>query len=61
VVKKLERAEWNWHVLGMLGLVHESRGGLTARMGKAEQARADVQAAATYLTQSKKAQARVLR
>ena len=61
VVKKLERAEWNWQVLGMLGLVHESRGGLTARMGKAEQARADVRAAATYLTQSKKAQAGVLR
>ncbi len=61
VVKRLERAEWNWQVLGMLGLVHEARGGIAGRMGRAEQAQEDAQAAATYLAQSRKARAGVLR
>ena len=61
VVKRLERAEWNWQVLGMLGLVHEARGRIAGRMGRAEQAQADAQAAATYLAQSRKARAGVLR
>ncbi|MCK4849719.1 MAG: hypothetical protein KAT11_00130 [Phycisphaerae bacterium] len=61
VVKRLERAEWNWQVWGMLGLVHEARSRIQGRMGRAEQAQADAQAAAIYLAQSKKARAGVLR
>ncbi len=61
VVKRLERAQWNWQVWGMLGLVHEARSRIQGRMGRAEQAQTDAQAAATYLAQSKKARAGVLR
>ncbi len=61
VVKKLERAQWNWQVLGMLSLVHEARGMIAERMGGAELAQADAQLANTYLAHSKKARSGVLR
>ena len=61
VVKELARAKWNWQILGMLGLVHEARAGIAQRMGRTEEAQADAQVATTYLAQSKKARAGVLR
>ena len=57
VAERLRRDKWNWQVLGMLGIVHEARG----RMSESEQAVEDAQTAATYLAESKKARAGVLR
>lgn len=61
VVERLERAKWNWQVLGMLGLSHQARGRIAGRMGQEELAMKDAAGAATYLAASNKARAGVLR
>ena len=41
MIKMSQRQKWNWQVWGMLGLVHQARGRLEARMGQDQQAKAD--------------------